>query len=98
MSAVVVHYRGRAPLRRCLDALLAGRRVTEVLVVDNEGVGPAIRREHSDPRVRVIQMARNAGYGRAANAGDREGFPVCWGHAKRALRAGLPSAPRERRD
>jgi N-acetylglucosaminyl-diphospho-decaprenol L-rhamnosyltransferase len=69
MSAVVVHFRGRAPLRRCLDALLAGRGVTEVLVVDNEGVGSAIRSEHPDPRVRVIQMTRNAGYGRAANAG-----------------------------
>jgi GT2 family glycosyltransferase len=61
-SAVVVHYRGGEQLARCLDSCFAEGSITEVIVVDNEGgVG--------DARVRVLEMPRNVGYGRAANAG-----------------------------
>jgi GT2 family glycosyltransferase len=61
-TAVVVHYRGREQLSRCIDSCLAEGSITEVIVVDNEG---GLR----DSRVRVLEMPRNAGYGRAANAG-----------------------------
>jgi GT2 family glycosyltransferase len=61
-SAVVVHYRGGEQLSRCLDSCFAEGSITEVIVVDNEG-------GFRDPRVRVIEMPRNVGYGRAANAG-----------------------------
>jgi N-acetylglucosaminyl-diphospho-decaprenol L-rhamnosyltransferase len=61
-SAVVVHYRGGDQLSRCIDSCLAEGSITEVIVVDNEG---GLR----DPRVRVLEMPRNVGYGQAANAG-----------------------------
>lgn len=41
----------------------------EVIVVDNEGVGARLREAMPDPNVRVIEMRRNVGYGRAANVG-----------------------------
>ena len=69
VGAVVVHYRGREPLRGCLAALLRDDAVTEVVVVDNERVGSSLRDEHLDPRVRIVQADRNLGYGRAANVG-----------------------------
>jgi GT2 family glycosyltransferase len=69
VSAVVVHYRGGALLDRCLKSCLAAEGVDEVILVDNEGVGFDLRSRLTDPRIRVIQMGSNAGYGRAANAG-----------------------------
>lgn len=69
VSGVVVHFRGGDHLGRCLDACLAKNGLVEVIVVDNEGVGSRLRRAYADPRVRVVQMQRNAGYGPAANVG-----------------------------
>jgi N-acetylglucosaminyl-diphospho-decaprenol L-rhamnosyltransferase len=71
VSAVIVHFRGGQLLNRCIDSCLASGDVTEVLVVDNEGVAGRLRRELSHPEVRVVAMAGNAGYGRAANVGLR---------------------------
>jgi hypothetical protein len=61
-SAVIVHYRGGDQVSRCIDSCLTEGSITEVVVVDNEG-------GFRDPRVRVVAMPRNVGYGRAANAG-----------------------------
>jgi N-acetylglucosaminyl-diphospho-decaprenol L-rhamnosyltransferase len=69
VSGVVVHFRGEDQLGRCLDACLVGNGLVEVIVVDNEGVGARLRRAHTDPRVRIVQIARNVGYGAAANVG-----------------------------
>ena len=69
VSAIVVHYRGRDQLRACLAAVLAQPEVLEAIVVDNEGIADELRWAHLDPRVRVLAMPRNAGFGRAANAG-----------------------------
>lgn len=69
VSAVVVHFRGGEELDRCVASCLEDPDVVEVVVVDNEGVAPAIRRRHRASRVRVLAMRSNAGYGRAANAG-----------------------------
>src|SRR5690606_7328584 len=43
--------------------------VAEVLVVDNSGDAVVSADLAADPRVRVLTMAGNLGYGRAANAG-----------------------------
>lgn len=70
VSAVIVHYRGGDHLDRCVDACLATPRITEVLVVDNEGVGDALRsRLGGRQRTTVVEMRSNLGFGRGANAG-----------------------------
>lgn len=43
--------------------------MTEVLIVDNEGVGKQLRSRFPDERVAVIESPRNLGFGRAANVG-----------------------------
>lgn len=64
-TAVVVHYRGGAALGRCIDSCLAEGSITDVIVVDNSQ--PGLR---SLPvGVRVVEMPKNVGYGRAANVG-----------------------------
>ena len=69
MSVVVIQYRGSDRLERCVASCLASEDVGEVVVVDNEGVGARLRPHLPDPKVRVLQMKHNAGYGRAANVG-----------------------------
>ena len=69
VDAIVVHYRGGEVLERCVRSCLEAQDVGSVVVVDNEGVGPELRSRLPDPRVRIVQMAGNAGYGRAANVG-----------------------------
>ncbi|MEX2457744.1 MAG: glycosyltransferase, partial [Actinomycetota bacterium] len=69
VAAVVVHYRGGEVIGRCLEAVLAEPEVLEAVVVDNEGIAQRLRWAHLDPRVRVLAMSRNVGFGRAANAG-----------------------------
>jgi N-acetylglucosaminyl-diphospho-decaprenol L-rhamnosyltransferase len=69
VSAVVVHYRGGRWLPRCVDSCLSSDLVGEVLVVDNEGIGLGLRQALPDPRIRIVEMARNVGYGTAANVG-----------------------------
>lgn len=68
-AAVVVHYRGAGYVERCVASCLDGLGLDEVLIVDNEGIAETLRRTFSDPRVRVLAVDHNAGYGRAANAG-----------------------------
>lgn len=69
ISAVVIHYKGGDRLGRCVASCLDSDLIGEVVVVDNEGIGSRLRPALPDPRVRILQMDRNAGYGRAANAG-----------------------------
>ena len=69
VSLVVVQYRGSDQLALCLASAFRVPAITEAIVVDNEGVARALRREHPDRRVRVLAMAHNAGYGTAANVG-----------------------------
>jgi N-acetylglucosaminyl-diphospho-decaprenol L-rhamnosyltransferase len=69
VSAVVVHFRGRDRIRRCVRSCLDDPGVVEVIVVDNEGTGSNLKRELAGLRVRLIRMNRNVGYGRAANVG-----------------------------
>lgn len=67
VSVVVVHFRGAEVLDRCVRSCLAQPEVGEVLVIDNDRRSPAP--PGPDPRVRVVPMAHNVGYGRAANEG-----------------------------
>src|SRR5688572_29537951 len=69
VSAVVVHFRGRDRIRRCVRSCLDDPGVEEVIVVDNEGTGSDLGRELAGLRARLIRMNRNVGYGRAANVG-----------------------------
>lgn len=69
VSVVAVHYRGDEALGRCVRSCLAIDRVAEVVVVDNQGVAGHLRRAYPERRVRVVGMARNVGYGGAANVG-----------------------------
>jgi N-acetylglucosaminyl-diphospho-decaprenol L-rhamnosyltransferase len=69
LSAVVVHFRGHGRIRQCVRSCLDDPDVGEVIVVDNEGTRSRLREELAGLPVRLIAMARNVGYGRAANVG-----------------------------
>jgi N-acetylglucosaminyl-diphospho-decaprenol L-rhamnosyltransferase len=69
VSLVVVHYRGKAELARCLASASEVPAIREVVVVDNEGVAQELRAAHPGQGIRVLAGRRNAGYGAAANAG-----------------------------
>lgn len=69
ISAVVVHFEGENFVLRCVESCLDSPAIGEVVLVDNEGVGPRLREAMPIPEVRVIEMRRNAGYGAAANVG-----------------------------
>jgi N-acetylglucosaminyl-diphospho-decaprenol L-rhamnosyltransferase len=69
ITAVVVHYRGRDVLDRCLRSCLAEPLVAEVAVVDNSADADLAPDLATDGRVRLIRMPRNLGYGSAANVG-----------------------------
>jgi len=69
VSAVVVHYRGAGYIECCVASCLDDPAIEEVLIVDNEGNAEGLQRTFPDPRVRVLALDHNAGYGRAANAG-----------------------------
>lgn len=69
VSVVIVHYRGAGYIEPCVASCLDDPAIDEVVIVDNEGVTDGLRRTFSDPRVRVLALDHNAGYGRAANAG-----------------------------
>ena len=64
MSVVVVAYRQREPLARCLASIAtAAQRVpdgVELIVVDNGGLAPLVR-EHA-PAARVIEPGSNVGF------------------------------------
>lgn len=77
LDVVVVSYRCRAAVLRCLDALASketidGLGAVSVHVVDNgsgDGTVEAIRREH--PAARVTALPENRGFAAAANVGFR---------------------------
>lgn len=67
---MIVHYRADPlQLSRCVESCLRDRAIGEVLIVDNDGTAGRLRDAPRDDRVRMLDMPRNLGYGRAANAG-----------------------------
>jgi len=71
LSVVLVSFRSRSDLERCLPSLdRQGDRGAEVIVVDNapgDGTGAWLAAHH--PSVRVIENARNSGYAGGNNLG-----------------------------
>jgi GT2 family glycosyltransferase len=69
VSVVIPTLAADARLRECVDSLARQTRHDfEVIVVDNSGVG-LVRRNGSAPGARVIENARNVGFGAAVNQG-----------------------------
>jgi GT2 family glycosyltransferase len=68
ISAIIVNHNGRHLLRRCLESLGASTVEVEVLLVDNASSDDslALVRERF-PDVRVLEQARNLGFGAANN-------------------------------
>jgi GT2 family glycosyltransferase len=73
-TVVIVNYRGRGRLGRCLDAIAAAATETafEVLVVDNASNDGSWDEADGRPGVRVIRNDVNVGFGRACNQAARE--------------------------
>lgn len=71
LSVILVAYRSRADLERCLPTLYReGYEALEVIVVDNApDDGPAAWLERSYPQVRVLANASNGGYAGGNNLG-----------------------------
>lgn len=76
VSAIVLNYRTPQDAVRCVQALL-DQTVTdlEILVTDNhsedDSVGVVRNRLLEDPRVRLVEVARNIGFGKANNYAAR---------------------------
>jgi len=69
-TVLVVNYNGRRWIDRCLSSVPVSRRV-EVIVLDNgstDGSLALVRDRH--PRVRVVELGENLGFGAANNRGE----------------------------
>jgi N-acetylglucosaminyl-diphospho-decaprenol L-rhamnosyltransferase len=73
-DVVIVTWRARDLLARCLSALREDRSPKRVIVVDNasaDGTAELVRSEH--PEAMLVELPENVGFGRAVNAGVRAG-------------------------
>ena len=69
-TVVIPNYNGIEYLKNCLDSLLKGTNVPEIIVVDNgslDGSRELVTAEY--PKVRLITFAENRGFDAAVNAG-----------------------------
>lgn len=75
LSIVIVSFNARADLQACLLSLTKGPPSMdhEIIVVDNGSADGSAEAAERIPGVRVIRMARNAGFAAASNAGIRQG-------------------------
>jgi GT2 family glycosyltransferase len=73
-SVVIVNYRGRGRVGRCLDAIASAACETafEVIVIDNASNDGSWDEAEGRPGVRVIRNEENVGFGRACNQAARE--------------------------
>ena len=71
IDTVIVAYRSRGHIRRCVEEL-AGRSSIRVIVVDNACPDHSID-AITDLEVQVVRMGRNAGFAAGCNAGARVG-------------------------
>ncbi len=71
---MIVNYRGRGKVGRCLDAIAAaaGETAAEVIVVDNASDDGSRDEVEGRPGVRLIANDENVGFGRACNQAARE--------------------------
>ena len=68
-SVVIVNYRGRGRLGRCLDALAAAppECASEIIVIDNASDDGSWDEAQSRPGVLLVRNSENIGFGRACN-------------------------------
>src|SRR5437660_536368 len=72
LSVVIVTYNSTHCVAECVQALARVLPTCEVIVVDNLSVDTTVATATAtDPRVRIVQMGYDAGFGRAANQGVR---------------------------
>jgi len=70
IAAIIINYKSREALARCLDALASSPEEIERVVVDNDSRDGSLEMLAARyPKVRVIANAANAGYSRAVNQG-----------------------------
>jgi N-acetylglucosaminyl-diphospho-decaprenol L-rhamnosyltransferase len=71
VAAVVVTFNSAGTIVDCVTSLLDSPIVTEVVVVDNDSRDETLLRLRpiDDPRLRVVRMPANIGFGRAVNHG-----------------------------
>ncbi len=68
--AVIVTYNGSDWIDRCLDSVRDEGGVAEVIIVDNASTDDTVQRANQyGSFVRVVQLQRNMGFGRANNVG-----------------------------
>lgn len=71
-TVVIPNYNGKKYLKNCLDSLLKGSRVPDIIVVDNgssDGSCELVTAEY--PQIRLVTFAENRGFDVAVNAGIR---------------------------
>lgn len=74
--AVIVNYDGGESLLRCVESLLGQRRVTRVIVVDNDSGDPSLALVTARyPRVHIIKAHSNLGFGGGCNLGAAHADP-----------------------
>jgi GT2 family glycosyltransferase len=73
VAVVIPNYNGASFVHHCIDALLAGERVPdEIVIVDNGSTdGSAAMLRETYPSVRVERLERNLGFGGGVNHGVR---------------------------
>ncbi len=71
LGAVVVNYEAGAALIACVASLREGG-LEDIVVADNASKdGSLVALAEADPRIGIVPLGTNLGYGRAANAGAR---------------------------
>lgn len=76
MTVVIPNYNGIEYLENCLNSLLAGNMLPEVIIVDNGSADGSISflEDHyaDNPQIRLIKLSENTGFCHAVNIGIKE--------------------------
>ncbi len=76
VTAVIPNYNGIKYLENCMESLLAGSVVPEVIMIDNASSDDSIsfleEKYGNHPKVRIIKLAENTGFSYAVNVGIKE--------------------------
>lgn len=68
ITIVIVNFNGGRSILRCLDALTAQAKASDILVIDNASSDGSARRIHAAfPDIRLLPLRRNVGFARAVN-------------------------------
>ncbi len=76
VTAVIPNFNGIKYLENCMESLLAGSAVPEVIIVDNASSDDSVsfleEKYGKHPKVRIIKLAENTGFSYAVNVGIKE--------------------------